>query len=239
MYNRGRRKRLDEALSIGHGPEPTVENSQYAPVLPVPNQAAQPLLQRQNRQWHLVIVERFSAPGANRVDAQLLSVWAVVPGERLDELAALDTVLFVELSRPGSGGHDFSMAVMGVDYIHPGGPGTRFSAAPITLGILDTGFMVGSAAPTTHQDLNKFGCGRNFTSDAAGVCCLVEARVREKLRDGEMRTPFLKHGDRVCIGMRDDAGHSLFGDIDQRVRIPGTRPMPCAASPAAREAATA
>ena len=92
-----------------------------------------------------------------------------MPGERLDELAGLDTVLYVELSRPGGVGHDFSMAVMGVDYIRPGGFGTRFSGAPVTLGILDTGFMVGGAAATTHQDLNKFGCGRNFTSDAAGV----------------------------------------------------------------------
>jgi len=104
-----------------------------------------------------------------RVDAVLLSITAVVPGERLDELAGLDTVLYVELSRPGGIGHDFSMAVMGVDYIRPGGFGTRFSGAPVTLGILDTGFMVGGAAATTHQDLNKFGCGRNFTSDAAGV----------------------------------------------------------------------
>lgn len=74
-------------------------------------------------------------------------------------------------------------------------------------------------------------------SDAVGVCCLVEARVREQLRDGQMRTPFLKHGDRVRIAMRDEAGNSLFGDIDQQVRIPGTRPLP-AARPAP-QAATA
>jgi subtilisin family serine protease len=104
-----------------------------------------------------------------RVDTTLLSISAVVPAERLDDLAGLDTVLYVELSRPGGVGHDFSMAVMGVDYIRPGGLGTRFSGAPVTLGILDTGFMVGGAAAITHQDLNKFGCGRNFTSDAAGV----------------------------------------------------------------------
>ena len=59
-------------------------------------------------------------------------------------------------------------------------------------------------------------------SDAAGVCCRWK-RACAKLRDGEMRTPFLKHGDRVRIGMRDDAGASLFGDIDQEVEIPATR----------------
>jgi hypothetical protein len=104
-----------------------------------------------------------------RVDPTLLSITAVVPADRLDELAGLDTVLYVELSRRTTSGHDFSMPVMGVDYIRPGGVGTRFSGAPTIFGILDTGFMVGGAAAVTHQDLNKFGCGRNFTSDAAGV----------------------------------------------------------------------
>ncbi len=104
-----------------------------------------------------------------RLDTQLYSVSAVLPADWLDELARRDSVLFIELSRPGSGGHDPSMAVMGADYVRPGGVGTRFSGAPIILGILDTGFIVGGAAPTPHQDLNKFGCGRNFSSDAAGV----------------------------------------------------------------------
>lgn len=56
-------------------------------------------------------------------------------------------------------------------------------------------------------------------SDAVGVCCLVEARVREQLREGRMLTPFLQHGDRVRIEMRDTDGSSIFGAIDQRVRI--------------------
>jgi len=63
------------------------------------------------------------------------------------------------------------------------------------------------------------------TSEAAGVCCLVEARVRELLRDGAIRTSFLCNGDRVRIDMHDDAGGSLFGDIVQTVQIPGARPL--------------
>lgn len=59
--------------------------------------------------------------------------------------------------------------------------------------------------------------------DEVGVCCLVEARVREQLRDGRMSTPFLRHGDRVRIEMRDDDGASIFGAIDQAVRIEGAR----------------
>ncbi|CAB5691326.1 2-keto-4-pentenoate hydratase/2-oxohepta-3-ene-1,7-dioic acid hydratase (catechol pathway) [Delftia tsuruhatensis] len=58
-------------------------------------------------------------------------------------------------------------------------------------------------------------------SDVVGVCCLVEARVREQLREGCMRTPFLRHGDRVRIEMRDGDGASLFGAIEQVVRIGG------------------
>jgi len=103
------------------------------------------------------------------VNRTLGAISAVVPAKDLESLTALDSVLFIELNRPGGIGHDNSMAVMGADYIRPGGPGLRFSGAPARLGILDTGFMVGGAAATTHQDLNKFGCGKNFTSDAANV----------------------------------------------------------------------
>lgn len=111
---------------------------------------------------------RIKAP-VGRVDQQLNSVSSVVPVAQLDQLSGLDTVLYIELSQPGRAGHDYSMPVVGVDYIRLGGFGTRFSGAGTILGILDTGFMVGGAAATTHQDLNKFGCGRNFHSDAAGV----------------------------------------------------------------------
>jgi hypothetical protein len=104
-----------------------------------------------------------------RVDQALDTLAAVVTPEQLEDLARLDAVLFIELSIPGQAGHDNSMAVMGADYIRPGGAGTRFSGSGTILGILDTGFMVGGAAATTHQDLNKFGCGQNFTAEAAGV----------------------------------------------------------------------
>jgi hypothetical protein len=114
-------------------------------------------------------VLRQSRATVGSTDRHLKAVTAVVPAELLRRLSTLDGVLFIELNVPGRGGHDSSMAVMGVDYIRPGGPGTRFSGASTILGILDTGFMVGGAAPTPHQDLNKFGCGRNFTTDAAGV----------------------------------------------------------------------
>lgn len=62
------------------------------------------------------------------------------------------------------------------------------------------------------------GSGTVSNEDPArGVSCLAERRVREQLRDGAPRTPFLAAGDRVEIEMRDGAGRSLFGAIDQRV----------------------
>ena len=112
---------------------------------------------------------RLSRATVGRVDEALVTLAAVVTPKQLEELARLDAVLFIELSIPGQAGHDNSMAVMGADYIRLGGTGTRFSGSRTILGILDTGFMVGGAATTTHQDLNKFGCGQNFTADAAGV----------------------------------------------------------------------
>ena len=50
-----------------------------------------------------------------------------------------------------------------------------------------------------------------------GCCCLVERRVREILATGTATTPFLSYGDRVEIEMRDKAGQSIFGKIDQVV----------------------
>ena len=102
-------------------------------------------------------------------DAGLAAYTAVVPYSLVRELEEADYVLFIELDRPGGGGHDQSAAGMGVDYIRLGGSGANFSGSSTVVGILDTGFMLGNAAATMHSDLNKYGCGRNFTTDTAGV----------------------------------------------------------------------
>ncbi|MDP6132094.1 MAG: S8 family serine peptidase [Dehalococcoidia bacterium] len=102
-------------------------------------------------------------------DRDLEAYPAVLPVKLFQWLAEQDYVLYVELETPSSPSHDESMAAMGVDYIRTGGPGTNFTGASTILGIMDTGFMMGTSAPTPHVDLNKNGCGKNFTSDAAGV----------------------------------------------------------------------
>jgi fumarylacetoacetate (FAA) hydrolase len=57
----------------------------------------------------------------------------------------------------------------------------------------------------------------------AGVCCIAEKRALELIAGGEATTPFLKFGDRVEIEMRDAAGRSVFGAIEQEVVRTGHR----------------
>ncbi|MBL8916735.1 MAG: 2-keto-4-pentenoate hydratase, partial [Archangium sp.] len=49
--------------------------------------------------------------------------------------------------------------------------------------------------------------------------CLAEIRMIETIDTGSPKTPFMKDGDRVEIEMKDANGKSIFGRIDQRVRI--------------------
>jgi fumarylacetoacetate (FAA) hydrolase len=50
-----------------------------------------------------------------------------------------------------------------------------------------------------------------------GSSCLAEKRTLEQLESGKPVTPFLRFGDRVSIDMRDAAGNSIFGMLDNRV----------------------
>lgn len=56
---------------------------------------------------------------------------------------------------------------------------------------------------------------------ARGISCLAEIRMIETIETGAPKTPFMKHADRVEIDMKGPDGKSLFGRIDQRVRITG------------------
>ncbi len=52
---------------------------------------------------------------------------------------------------------------------------------------------------------------------AAGSSCLAEVRMIETLERAAPETPFMGFGDRVRIDMRDQAGASIFGAIEQKV----------------------
>ena len=51
-----------------------------------------------------------------------------------------------------------------------------------------------------------------------GSCCLAEVRCLETIANGKPTTPFMSFGDRIEIDMKDRAGDSIFGSIDQRIR---------------------
>jgi len=53
--------------------------------------------------------------------------------------------------------------------------------------------------------------------ESVGASCLAEKRMLEVIRDGKPSTPFLRFGQTVRIEMLDDAGHSLFGAIEQQI----------------------
>lgn len=68
------------------------------------------------------------------------------------------------------------------------------------------------------------GAGTISNADAArGNACITEARVRAELdgRPESERPSYLRDGDRVRLEVFDAQGRSIFGAIDQRVRIGG------------------
>jgi fumarylacetoacetate (FAA) hydrolase len=80
---------------------------------------------------------------------------------------------------------------------------------------LSAGTILGSG--TVSNRAADGGPGKPIFSGGVGYSCLAELRVVEQILDGEARTPFLKPGDRVRIEMRDEAGQSIFGAIEQEV----------------------
>ncbi|MBS0474729.1 MAG: fumarylacetoacetate hydrolase family protein [Proteobacteria bacterium] len=59
--------------------------------------------------------------------------------------------------------------------------------------------------------------GRPVAQGGRGYSCIAEQRMVEAIATGKAVTPFLHHGDRVRIEMKDRAGHSVFGAIEQDV----------------------
>lgn len=51
----------------------------------------------------------------------------------------------------------------------------------------------------------------------AGYHSILEKRAMEKLQDGQAATEFMRFGDTIRIEMKNAAGHSVFGAIEQEV----------------------
>ncbi len=80
---------------------------------------------------------------------------------------------------------------------------------------LGAGSVIGSGT-VSNRDADG-GPGRPVAEGGLGYSCIAEVRTVETILRGKPDTPFLVHGDRVCIEMKDAAGHSLFGAIEQEV----------------------
>ncbi|OAI24313.1 2-keto-4-pentenoate hydratase [Methylosinus sp. R-45379] len=80
---------------------------------------------------------------------------------------------------------------------------------------LCAGAIIGSG--TVSNRAADGGPGRPIADGGVGYSCLAEQRVVESLLGGAARTRFLLPGDRIRIEMRDSAGHSIFGAIEQEV----------------------
>ncbi|KUO56588.1 MAG: 2-keto-4-pentenoate hydratase [Sphingomonadales bacterium BRH_c42] len=61
------------------------------------------------------------------------------------------------------------------------------------------------------------GPGKPVAEGGAGYSCIAEIRMIETIESGAPKTPFMQPGDTVRIEMRDAAGHSIFGAIEQAV----------------------
>lgn len=80
---------------------------------------------------------------------------------------------------------------------------------------LAAGTIIGSGT-VSNRDPGG-GAGKPVSEGGRGYSCIAEQRMIETINTGKPITPFLKHGDRVEIEMRDAKGRSVFGRIDQVV----------------------
>jgi fumarylacetoacetate (FAA) hydrolase len=80
---------------------------------------------------------------------------------------------------------------------------------------LVAGTIIGSGT-VSNRDPDG-GAGKPVSEGGRGYSCIAEQRMIETINSGKPVTPFLKHGDRVEIEMRDAKGRSIFGRIDQVV----------------------
>jgi fumarylacetoacetate (FAA) hydrolase len=79
---------------------------------------------------------------------------------------------------------------------------------------LVAGTIIGSGTVSNKSD---GGAGKPVDQGGDGYSCIAEIRMIETIESGAPKTPFLTFGDRVRIEMKDRAGHSVFGAIEQTV----------------------
>jgi fumarylacetoacetate (FAA) hydrolase len=79
---------------------------------------------------------------------------------------------------------------------------------------LAAGSIIGSGTVSNKSDGIH---GASILDGGVGYCCLAEQRMVETIATGAPVTGFMRFGDRVAIEMKDAAGASVFGRIEQVV----------------------
>ena len=79
---------------------------------------------------------------------------------------------------------------------------------------LAAGAIIGSGTVSNKLD---DGPGKPVEAGGVGYSCIAEIRMIETIESGAPKTPFMRFGDTVRIEMKDEAGHSIFGAIEQTV----------------------
>jgi len=79
---------------------------------------------------------------------------------------------------------------------------------------LAAGTIIGSGTVSNKLDGAP---GKPLTEGGVGYSCIAEIRMIETIENGKPATPFMQFNDSVSIAMQDAQGHSLFGEIRQKV----------------------
>ena len=108
-------------------------------------------------------------------------------------------------------GKPFGKADAGVDMTFDFGQLVAHAAKTRPLG---AGAIIGSGTVSNKLD---GGPGKTIAEGGVGYSCIAEIRTIETIQTDGPKTPFLRYGDTVRIEMKDKAGHSIFGAIEQIV----------------------
>ncbi|MBT8415058.1 MAG: fumarylacetoacetate hydrolase family protein [Boseongicola sp.] len=121
----------------------------------------------------------------------------------------LHGVLNVDLN-----GEPFGRADAGVDMTFDFGDLIAHAAKTRAL---PAGTVIGSGT-VSNRDPDG-GPGQPVAQGGRGYSCIAEQRMVETILSGAPETPFLQTGDHVRIWMEDADGQSIFGAIEQTVRL--------------------
>ncbi|MEZ5810109.1 MAG: fumarylacetoacetate hydrolase family protein [Rhizobiaceae bacterium] len=113
-------------------------------------------------------------------------------------------------------GQPFGRAEAGVDMTFDFGRLVAHAAKTRALG---AGAVIGSGTVSNRDPDGS--PGRPVAEGGKGYSCIAEIRMIETINDGKPATAFMDFGDTVRVEVKDSAGRSVFGAIEQTVERGG------------------